>query len=104
MPDLNLRLSLASRSRSLRTRANAFMEQLHDAGLKAMLKVSVLHPLDDVDSLFLGDPDNQPSVDAHEDMWLSNTDAVLAMAEREFERLKNLIAKYGGTESARTTA
>ena len=96
MLDTTRRFALASRSRNLRTRANELMDQLRDNGLKAMVRVSVLHPLDDIDGLFLGDPGNRPSMAVHEDMWLNNAEVVLAIAERECERLNKAIAAYGG--------
>lgn len=102
MPDTTRRMALANRSRALRNNANSLMDQLQDNGLKSMVRVSILHPLDDVDSLFLGDPANRPSVELTEDMWLNNTEFVLARAEQEYERLDTLIAQYGGAENART--
>ena len=74
------------------------MDQLLDNGLKSMVRVSLLHPLDDVDSLFLGDPASRPSMDVNEDMWLNNTESVLALAEQEYERLTRLISQYGAAE------
>lgn len=102
MPDMTRRRALANRSCALRGQANSLMEQLRDARLKSMVRVSVLHPLDDVDGLFLGDLANRPSTEFNEDMWLDNTDIVLLNAEREYNRLNKLIAKYGGPLTART--
>ena len=102
MPDTKRRTALANRSRALRNNANSLMEQLPDNGLKSMVRVSILHPLDDVDSLFLGDPTNRPSMDVNEDMWLNNTESVLALAEQEYERLRKLISQYGGPQNVRT--
>ena len=102
MPDTTRRFALASRSRILRGHANALMDCLEDNGLKAMVRVSVLHPLDDIDGLFLGNPENRPSVSVNEDMWLNNADFVLSLAEREYERLEKTIAKYGGPKNVRT--
>ena len=102
MPDLKRRTALANRSRSLRNQANALVEQLQDNGLRSMVRVSVLHPLDDVDSLFLGDPASRPSMDVNEDLWLNNTESVLSIAERECDRLSKLIGEYGGPQSVRT--
>lgn len=102
MPDTTRRLALANRSRAVRSMANALMDCLEDNGLKSMVKVSVLHPLDDIDGLFLGDPGNRPNMAVHEDMWLNNAEFVLAIAERECERLVETIAKYGGPKSVRT--
>ena len=95
-------MALANRSRALRSKAKSLMDQLQDHGLKSMVRVSILHPLDDVDSLFLGDPANIPSVELNEETWLNNTDFVLARAEQEYERLNKLIAQYGGAQNART--
>jgi len=67
-----------------------------------MLRVSVLHPLDDVDSLFLGDPSSRPGLAANETMWLDNTAIVLSLAEQEFARLSKLIDQYGGPQNVRT--
>ena len=78
------------------------MDCLEDNGLKSMVKVSVLHPLDDIDGLFLGDPENRPSMSANEDMWLNNTEFVLGLAEREYERLDKTITEYGGPKKVRT--
>lgn len=78
------------------------MDQLKDDGIKSMLRVSVLHPLDDVDSLFLGDPSSRPSLAVNETMWLDNTAIVLSLAEQELARLAKLIDKYGGPQNART--
>lgn len=103
MSDTTRRRALVSRSCALRSQANSLMAQLRDNGLKAMVRVSVLHPLDDVDSLFLGDPTNRPSMESNEDMWLNNTEVVLLNAEREYERLSILIAQYGGPQIAKTT-
>ena len=102
MPDTTRRTKLASRSRTLRSQANSLMDQIRDNGLKSMVRVSVLHLLDDVDSLFLGDPTNMPSLETNEDMWLNNTEVVLLNAEREYNRLNELIAKYGGPQTAKT--
>jgi hypothetical protein len=102
MPDIKWRTALANRSRALRNTANSLMDQLQDNGLKSMLRVSVLHPLDDVDSLFLGDAAARPSLEVNEEMWLGNTESVLKLAEQEYERLNNLITRYGGPASART--
>lgn len=102
MPDTKRRTVLANRSRTLRNTANLLMDQLEDSGLKSMVRVSVLHPLDDVDCLFLADPTNSPSMETNEDMWLSNTEAVLLNAEREYDRLNRLIGRYGGPQTART--
>ena len=102
MLDTKRRFALASRSRTLRTKANKLMDHLRDNGLKAMVRVSVLHPLDDIDGLFLGDPEHRPSMAVHEDMWLNNAEVVLAIAERECERLSKTIAAYGGPENARS--
>lgn len=102
MPDIKRRTTLANRSRALRNHANSLMEQLQDNGLKSMVRVSILHPLDDLDSLFLGDPTNRPSMDVNEDMWLNNTASVLALAEQEYERLGQLISQYGGPQHVRT--
>jgi hypothetical protein len=52
--------------------------------------------------LFLGDPANRPSMEVNEDMWLSNTESVLALAEQEYERIAKLITQYGGPSNART--
>lgn len=102
MPDITRRTALASRSRALRSQANSLVDRLLDNGLKSMVRVSILHPLDDVDSLFLGDPVNRPSMEVNEDMWLSNTESVLALAEQEYERIAKLITQYGGPTNART--
>ena len=102
MPDITRRFALASRSRALRSRANDLMEHLKDDGLKSMVRVSVLHPLDDIDGLFLGSPGSRPSMAVHEAMWLNNAEWVLTMAERECERLDKVIATYGGPESVQT--
>lgn len=102
MPDTTLRFALANRSRALRSKANALMDCLKDNGLKSMVRVSVLHPLDDIDGLFLGDPENRPSIAVNEDIWLNNAEFVLNLAEREYERLDKTIAKYGGPENVRT--
>ena len=102
MPDIARREGLMGRSRSLRTRANATMERLKDNGVKTMMKVSVLHPLDDIDGLFLGAPDARPSSARNEDMWLDNADKVLNLAERECARLEELIDTYGGPEQIQT--
>ena len=102
MPDTTRRFALANRSRALRSNANALMDGLKDKGLKSMVRVSVLHPLDDIDGLFLGDPENRPSMPVNEDMWLNNVEFVLALAEREYERLDKIIAEYGGPRNVRT--
>ena len=103
MSDMTRRTALASRSRALRGQANSLMDQLQDNGLRSMVRVSILHPLDDVDSLFLGDPGSRPSMEVNEEMWLNNTESVLSITEREYERLNDLFAKYGGPQSAKTT-
>ena len=95
MPDTTRRFGLAKRSRTLRSNANALMDCLKDNGLKSMVRVSVLHPLDDIDGLFLGDPANRPSMAVNEDMWLDNAEVVLTLAEREYERLNKTIAECG---------
>lgn len=102
MPDTTRRTLLANRSRALRNNANSLMDQLQDNGLKSMVRVSLLHPLDDVDSLFLGDPANRLSVEVNEEMWLNNTEFVLALAEQEYERLTKLISQYGRPKNVRT--
>ena len=102
MPDTNRRSTLANRSRTLRSNANALVDCLKDNGLKSMVRVSVLHPLDDIDGLFLGDPSHRPSMAVNEDMWLSNAEFVLTLAEREYERLTKAIAKYGGPKNVQT--
>lgn len=102
MLDTTRRFALASRSRTLRTKANELMDHLRDNGLKVMVRVSVLHPLDDIDGLFLGDQENRPSMAVHEDMWLNNAELVLTLAERECERLNETIGGYGGPENVRT--
>lgn len=102
MPDTKRRTALANRSRALRNNANSLMEQPQDNGLKSMVRVSVLHPLDDVDCLFLADPTYSPSMETNEDLWLNNTEVVLLNAEREYDRLNKLIANYGGLQTART--
>jgi hypothetical protein len=78
------------------------MERLTDEGVRTMMKVSVLHPLDDIDGLFLGAPDIRPSVSVNEDMWLNNTEQVLTVAENEYSRLEVLINSYGGPERIRS--
>ena len=102
MPDTTRRFGLAKRSRTLRGNANALMDALKDNGLKSMVRVSVLHPLDDIDGLFLGDPESRPSMAVNEDMWLDNAEFVLTLAEREYERLNEVIAKYGGPRKVQT--
>jgi hypothetical protein len=102
MPDTSRRFALANRSRALRSNANALMDCLNDNGLKSMVRVSVLHPLDDIDGLFLGDPENRPSMAVNEDMWLTNAEFVLTLAEQEYERLQKTIATYGGQKNVRT--
>jgi hypothetical protein len=102
MPDTERRAALMARSRSLRTRANATMERLKDSGVRTMMKVSVLHPLDDIDGLFLGAPDTRPSSPVNEDMWLNNAEQVLSLAENECARLETLITTYGGPERIRS--
>ena len=102
MPDTTRRLALANRSRTLRNNANTLMDCLEDNGLKSMVRVSVLHPLDDIDGLFLGDPKNRPSMAVNEDMWLNNAELVLTLAERECDRLEKTIATYGGPKNVRT--
>ncbi len=102
MPDTARRFALANRSRTLRSHANALMDCLKDNGLKSMVRVSVLHPLDDIDGLLLGDPENRPSMAVNEDMWLNNAEFVLTLAEREYERLDKTIAEYGGPKHVQT--
>jgi hypothetical protein len=102
MPDTTRRFALANRSRALRSNANGLMDRLQDNGLRSMVRVSVLHPLDDIDGLFLGDPGNRPSMAVNEDMWLNNAEFVLTLAEREYERLDKTIGQYGGPENVRT--
>lgn len=41
-------------------------------------------------------------MDVNEDMWLNNTEFVLALAEQEYTRLTALISQYGGPKSVRT--
>jgi hypothetical protein len=94
MPDAERRAALMARSRSLRTRANATMERLKDNGMRTMMKVSVLHPLDDIDGLFLGAPDARPSSPVNEEMW--------SVAEHECARLEALISAYGGPDQIRS--
>lgn len=101
-PDTERRAALMARSRSLRTRANATMERLKDNGMRTMMKVSVLHPLDDIDGLFLGAPDARPSSPINEDMWLNNAEQVLNVAENECARLEALINAYGGPDHIRS--
>jgi hypothetical protein len=67
-----------------------------------MMKVSVLHPLDDIDGLFLGAPEARPSSPINEDMWLNNAEQVLGVAEREYARLEGLIDTYGGPDHIRS--
>lgn len=102
MPDTERRAALMARSRSLRTRANATVDRLKDNGVRTMMKVSVLHPLDDIDGLFLGAPEARPSSPVNEDMWLSNAEQVLSVAENEYARLEALISVYGGPERIRS--
>lgn len=102
MPDTERRAALMARSRSLRTRANATMDRLKDNGVRTMMKVSALHPLDDMDGLFLGAPDARPSSPVNEDMWLNNADQVLTVAENEYARLEALISRYGGPDRIRS--
>ena len=78
------------------------MDHLTDNGLKAMVSMSVLHPLDDIDGLLLGDAARRPSMAVHEDLWLSNAERVLTLAEQEYDRLDQIIAAYGGPENVRT--
>jgi hypothetical protein len=101
-PDTERRAALMARSRSLRTRANVTMERLKDNGVRTMMKVSVLHPLDDIDGLFLGAPDARPSSPVNEEMWLNNADQVLSVAEHEYARLEALISAYGGPDQIRS--
>jgi hypothetical protein len=75
--DTERRAELMARSRSLRVRTNATMERLNDNGVRTMMKVSVLHPLDDIDGLFLDAPDARPSTLVDEDMWLNSASLVL---------------------------
>lgn len=102
MSDTERRAALMARSRSLRTRANATMDRLKDNGVRTMMRVSVLHPLDDIDGLFLGAPDARPSSPVNEDMWLNNADQVLTVAENEYARLEALISAYGGPDHLRS--
>ena len=102
VPDTERRAALMARSRSLRTRANATMERLKDNGVRTMMKVSVLQPLDDIDGLFLGAPDARPSSPVNEEMWLNNADQVLSVAEHEYARLEALISAYGGPDHIRS--
>jgi hypothetical protein len=67
-----------------------------------MARASVLHPLDDIDGLFLADPERRPSMAVNEDTWLNNAEFVLTLAEREYERLDMTIAEYGDPENVRT--
>jgi hypothetical protein len=78
------------------------MDCLKDNGLKSMVKVSVLHPLDDIDGLFLGDPEDRSSLALNEEMWLNNAEFVLTLAEREYDRLDKTIAEYGSPKNVRT--
>ena len=98
MPDTERRETLIARSRLLRTRANTIMDRLKDSGVRTMMRVSVLHPLDDIDGLFLGDPDSRPSSPINEAMWLNNAERVLSLAEGEYARLEELIGAYGDPE------
>ncbi len=102
MPDTERRAALMARSRSLRTRANATVDRLKDNGVRTMMKVSVLHPLDDIDGLFLGAPEARPSSPVNEDMWLNNAEQVLSVAENEYARLEALISAHGGPERIRS--
>ena len=77
MPDTSRRFALANRSRALRSNANVLMDCLKDNGLKSMVRVSVLHPLDDIDRLFLADPERWPSMAVNEETWLNNAEFVL---------------------------
>jgi hypothetical protein len=63
-----------------------------------MMRVSVLHPLDDIDGLFSGEPDARPPSPLAEDMWLNNAEQVLRVAENEYARLESLISAYGGPD------
>ena len=91
MPDTTRRFALANRSRALRSNANALMDCLKDNGLKSMVRVSVLHPLDDIDSLFLGDPDNRPSMPVNEDMWLNNVEFEGALTVSTFSEYAMMV-------------
>jgi len=55
------------------------MACLKDNGLKSMVRVSVLHPLDDIEGLFINDQENKPSMAVNEDMWLNNAEFVLTL-------------------------
>lgn len=104
MPDIKRRTALMARSRALRTRAHATMERLKDDGVRTMMRVSVLHPLDDIDGLFLGAPETRPSSPINEEMWLKNAEQVLSLAENEHVRLEALLSAYGGPDNVTSIA
>lgn len=101
MPDTERRASLMARSRALRTRANATIERVKDGQVQTMMKVSVLHPLDDIEGLFLGAPEARPASTVNEDMWLDNAERVLGVAEGEYKRIEEMIKAYGGPDHIR---
>ena len=98
MPETTRRSALLARSKALRLRAETFKGRLKDARMKDWVTITVLHPLDDVDRFFLGDPESRPSEATWETMWVDSAENILGLAEKGFAAFEKQVASFGGPE------
>ena len=66
--------------------------------MKDLLRRMVIRTLDDVDGLFLRDPQRNPSTQSYEEIWLNHAELALTAAEQQFSTFSDDIDKYGGPE------
>lgn len=101
MTDSERRSALLERSKRLRSLALAFSERLADPKAKEFMRAMVFNHLDDVEALFLGDPQSRPSTAMWEATWLDSAETMLRIAEDSFETFQSQVQKYGGPENVR---
>jgi len=69
MPDHARRANLLARAKDLRSKTDSLISKCHDDRVKRMVKRSVTHWVDDVESYFLG----QHSDEHSESAWLNSS-------------------------------
>src|SRR5437899_6310934 len=102
MPDTPRRSALQSRAETLRRATDTLSGKLVDQAMKDLIRRAVIYPLNDVQTLFLGDAHSRPSAPTFETRWLDFAEIVLRGAEEQFRSLSETIDKYGGPENMRT--
>src|SRR5688500_2872742 len=100
MSDHTRRSSLEARAKALRQKAEAFRARCADDGAKQLVTQMVLHHIDDVERLLLGESSRNLNP-GFAPVWWQGAEQTMGMGEEGLASLEKQFAQFGGPEKVK---